>query len=139
MEAEVVDALCEWIAALAVGVAPLVAHLAAQIAMKPSARIDGNWAVDWCFLAIATCSGSIISVVARLRKGASEIVKGRAAPVLIGANTLFLVAGAVIYAIVATGNGADTVPFLAAGLFIGGGILSLYLELSIAARLARRL
>lgn len=138
MEAEVVDALCEWIAALAVGIAPLVAHVVAQWAMKASAQVEGNWAIDWCFLAIATCSGSIISVVSRLRKGTSEIIKGKAAPVLIGANILFLIAGAVIYAIVATGNGADTVPFLATGIFIGGAILSLYLELSIAARLARR-
>lgn len=137
MTPQVEDALCEWVAGMAVGLIPLAVHFLAQFAMKAQGHIDGNWAIDWAFLAIATSATSIISVVNRYRKGSPEVVRGRAAPALIAATILFLVLAAVIYAIVATNNGAPVCGYLAFGLFIGAAFVSLYFELTLAARMAQ--
>lgn len=137
MTPEVKDALYEWFAGVAIGLTPLVAHLIAQVAMTASSKLEGSWAVDWVFLAIATSATSIVSVVTKFRKGTPNLVGGRSAPALIAVTILFLVASGVLYSLVATGLANGSSVYLAAGLFIGGAFVSLYFEFTLAARVAR--
>lgn len=137
MTPEVEDALFEWLAGVAIGLTPLVAHFIAQFAITIPGLIEGSWAVDWIFLAIATSATSVVSVVTKYRRGAPEVVRGRASPALIAVTILFLVASSVLYSVVATGRANGSSVFLAAGIFIGAAIVSLYFELTLAARLAQ--
>lgn len=136
MRPEVEDALFEWMAGVGIGLIPLAAHGVIQFGINDAARVDGNWAIDWSFLTIATSATSILSVVNRYRKGSSDVLRGRAAPALIAVTTLFLVSASVLYAVVAAGLGGGSAVPLAVGLFIGAAFVSLYFELTLAARIA---
>jgi hypothetical protein len=137
MRSQVEDALFEWLAGMGVGLIPLVAHTVVAFGMAPSTKIEGSWAVDWAFLTIATSATSILSVINRYRKGTPGVLRGRAAPALVAITTLFLVSASVLYAVVVGGLSGGSAVSLAVGLFIGSAFVSLYFELTLAARVAQ--
>jgi hypothetical protein len=142
MKSEVQDALIEWIAGIGVGVMPLIAHVVVRVGMMPPQAAGGNvspqgdWAVDFAFLTIATSATSVVSVLNRFRKGHIEVVQGRAMPALTVTNMIFVAIGTLIYGISAADRATSLLAPLSIGVFLGATCLSMYAELALAARVS---
>ena len=135
MTQEVKGVLGEWFTGLLIGAIPLFAHICAYITMKPadSNHVVGGWSMDILFVGITLASSSIVSVV---RKAPAQITRGRAVPTLTVCALIFLIVASILYAGVVTGHArTESVP-LSIGLTLGAGAVSMYLELSVAARIA---
>jgi hypothetical protein len=140
MKTEVKDALAEWIAGIGVGVMPLIAHTVVRFGMAPAhveaghISSQGDWAVDFAFLTIATSATSVVSVMNRFRKRHPEVVHERSMPALTVANMIAVAIGSLIYGISAGDRATSLLAPLSIGIFLGAAFLSLYGELALAAR-----
>ena len=134
MKSAVSQSFGEWFTGLLIGAIPLFAHIGAYITMEPAPEnhVVGGWAMDVLFIGITLTATSLVSLV---RKAPDQAVRGRAVPTLTAVAATFLVLSSIQYAGVVTGHARGNPINLAIGLLIGSAFASIYLELSVAARL----
>ena len=136
MKPEVKAAVVDWGAGLLIGSIPLFAHGCAFWTIAPAAEnhVVGGWAIDILFIGMTLASTSIFSVVNQARRPGAEILNGRAIPALALLNAVFIVLASVHYAGLVSGHSRPNAVYSAIGTALGAGSLSLYLELTLAAR-----
>ncbi len=140
MSVEVRGALSEWAAGLLLSAIPLLAHGLVAIGMKDAGAgaVQPDFTVDFLFGALASAAAGPFSACTRLLNGALNIDKlGKRALVLIAGGLLFMMGAAVMYGLTAAGVASDSMWIMASGIYLGAVICSLFLELTIAAALAR--
>lgn len=135
MRPEVQEALYGWLAGIAIGALPLFVHALTHFFYRPNGTPEASWAVDVIFVTISTAGASAVSLIGR--PGGVHIVRGRAAPALVALIVLFLVLASTLYGAEVTGSAQKYAINFAWGLLVGAAALSLYFELTIAARFAR--
>lgn len=138
MTKEVKGALCEWGAGIVVGVIPLFAHLCAWFVIKtqPNAHHALDITIEMIFAAITIAAAGPVSAATRLLKGSLDLARlGRRTLLLIALAGLPLVIGALTYGAIAADAANEHLGGLAVSVLFMSLVLSLILELTIAAAL----
>jgi hypothetical protein len=137
MQSKVRGAFYAWLAAVIIGIIPLVAHAIAIGSSVPAAGTRADWTADLLFIVIATSGTSSVSVVTRLLKG--EVNPERldmSASVLSAVTVLILVGAATLYGSAAVGHARSWASWEALGLLACSLLTSIYYELMLASKLA---
>lgn len=131
------DALVEWVAALAVGLVPLVAHSIVAIFAQKEVTPPILWTIDVLFAVITTSGGSLVSVLARLvLRRQPHHHFGRGCVLLCLLALLFFLCAAVVYGLTAGGVAKNGTIWAAVVLLFGSAVASAFTEISIAAGLS---
>jgi hypothetical protein len=124
-------AWCSWIAGIAIGLMPLLAHVLLYVAAKPEKGWAENWAPDLLFITISNSGLAALSVFVRMATGDLEMNKFSPRLIIVWVILLLsFAAAAILYGVDVIGQGNDATWIVAVVLIISSGICSLNFELA---------
>lgn len=137
MKPQVRSAVFEWVAGIAIGAAPLLAHGLLHGFVDPVKGWEDSWTNDLLLFAITNSGLSAVSVFTRLSKGLLRNANLDASAIVMTALTLllFLFAG-MLYGISASGMARGASIWLSVLIALGSTVVSLYFEMTMASRMA---
>jgi hypothetical protein len=133
MSAEKKIAYCNWIAGMAIGLMPLLAHVLLYVAAKPQQGWTDNWSPDLLFITISNSGLAALSVFVKMATGDQRIRNSPARLIVVWVLLLLCFAfSSMLYGATVSGQGNDSTWITAIVLMILAAVCSLNFELALA-------
>jgi hypothetical protein len=131
IEPAVQNAAAEWLAGLAIGVIPILAHAIGWAVADTSAG-GAEWTPDILFVVISNSGLSVVTTFSRALKGKISF-QGARLHLLMALTVLLLFAAAMVYGLVTSGHSHNGL-WMALTFLLGSLVTSLYFEMALARR-----